>query len=383
MRDVKPGNWLLAVAFASLLAPAAASAQGARPAIDVDKARVVDFWTPERQREAIPRDLVIDSRGLGYLRRADGTLVPYGHNVPAEKGARAITPMAKPGGSTTGGTIGSAEWKLGGAVQKAAGRLLFQMSDGYYVCSGSVVTDGTTGRSLILTAAHCVYDDVYKAFATNVLFIPDQAHTTRGSKTDFNCGNDPYGCWVPSFGAVDKNWTLRTFPDNIPWDYAFYVVSDTGAHSDGSFDPNAVGFSGNENDVLDVAVGSLEISFADPSHDVSGSSIDYTYALGYSYSNDPKFMYCAQDMSTNGTANWWLGSCRLSGGSSGGPWVQDGTNAWTGGTDGKIFSVNSWGYTIGAGMAGPKLAGTSASCVFEAAKSAPMTTAYGVDVTCP
>jgi hypothetical protein len=379
MRDVKPGNWLLAVAFAGVLVPLQVSAQHGRPAIDVDKARVVDFWTPERQREAIPRDLVIDSRGLGYLRRADGTLVPHGHNVPAEKGARAITPMAKPGGTTTGGTIGSAEWKLGGAVQKAEGRLLFQMSDGYYVCSGNVVTDGTSGRSLILTAGHCVYDDVAKSFATNILFIPDQAHTTRGSRTDFDCANDPYGCWVPSFGVVDKNWTLRTFPDNIPWDYAFYVVSDTGAHSHGSYNSGADEFTGTDSETLDVTVGSLPISFAEPNHDVAGSS-DYTYALGYSYSNDPKFMYCAQDMTTNGPANWWLGSCRLSGGSSGGAWVQP-MNTSTG--SGPVISVNSWGYTVGAGMAGPKLYGTSASCVFTEAKSAPMDTPDGVDKTCP
>ncbi|MFP6837769.1 MAG: NAD(P)H-dependent oxidoreductase subunit E [Pseudomonadales bacterium] len=47
--------------------------------------------------------------------------------------------------------------------------------------------------STILTAAHCVYDDVHNAFARNVLFIPNQADTT-GSATDLNCNNDPLGC---------------------------------------------------------------------------------------------------------------------------------------------------------------------------------------------
>ncbi|HIG40742.1 MAG: hypothetical protein ABGY96_23100 [bacterium] len=37
---------------------------------------------------------------------------------------------------------------------------------------------------------------------------------------------------------------------------------------------------------------------------------------------DPNFMYCAEDMTTVETANWWLPSCELSGGSSGGPSVQ-------------------------------------------------------------
>jgi hypothetical protein len=37
--------------------------------------------------------------------------------------------------------------------------------------------------------------------------------------------------------------------------------------------------------------------------------------------------------------------------------------------NGSLISVNSWGYTGSPGMAGPKLSGTSASCVFGAAKS--------------
>ena len=39
------------------------------------------------------------------------------------------------------------------------------------------------------------------------------------------------------------------------------------------------------------------------------------------------------------------------------------------GGDGPIISVNSWGYTNSPGMAGPKLSGTSAECVFTDAKS--------------
>ena len=54
--------------------------------------------------------------------------------------------------------------------------------------------------------------------------------------------------------------------------------------------------------------------------------------------------------------NFWLPNCGLSGGSSGGPWVQPFTNG-----NGTIISVNSWGYTNQPGMAGPKLSGTSAS----------------------
>jgi hypothetical protein len=203
-----------------------------------------------------------------------------------------------------------------------------------------------------------VFDDVSKKFARNVLFIPNQDQTT-GSGTDTNCANDPVGCWAPTFGAVDVNWTTRSFPDNIPWDYAYYVVEDSGAHSG----------SASTSDALDTAVGSLGIDFNPPAvndGNDGATSADFTHALGYSYSDDPYFMYCAEDMTTEGSDNWWLPGCGLSGGSSGGPWIQPLSNG-----TGPIISVNSWGYNGSPGMAGPKLNGTSAQCVFDEAVSTP------------
>jgi hypothetical protein len=265
------------------------------------------------------------------------------------------------GGGGGTGIITNSAWTDGGVVQTAAGRIYFEMPGNSkwkgpwtgYVCSGTVVYDGNDtiadDRSVILTAAHCVYDDANKAFARNVLFIPNQAGTTA-SGTDLTCGNDPLGCWAPSHGVVDENWTTTTFPNNVKWDYAFYVVgNNSGAHS-----PPGGSFSGNLG-ILDDAALYLDINFADV-------ALDFTHALGYSYSEDPNFMYCAEDLTNRDDANWWLGSCGLSGGSSGGPWVQP-MNTETG--DGPVISVNSWGFTNSPGMAGPKLSGSSsASCVY-------------------
>lgn len=431
------------------------------------RAQVVSHWTAERRAAAMPRDLVIDNRGLGYLRQPDGRLVPHGHRIEAtieatprpqakpgdggsndttppgisnldpaanvtigasytfsamvtdDSGVRSVTfvivfpsgstqsfspsnsgntwsiglsgftdgdwgwyveakDRAKRGGNTAtsetvnftvntgggggggggaGGTVVNERYTGGGDVQWAAGRIYFEMPTNKgrkrwagYVCSGTVVNDGTSGRSTILTAAHCVYDDANGAFARNVLFIPNQGGTTGGG-TDGYCGNDPIGCWVPSFGVVDINWTQSVFPDNIPWDYAFYVVDDVGAHS--------TGLEGNATPAaLDSAVTALGVVFSQPTFGA------FTHGMGYSYSDDPYFMYCAEAMTTEGAFNWWLASCGLSGGSSGGPWIQP----LNGGT-GPVISVNSWGYTSSPGMAGPKLSETSANCVFANAKS--------------
>ena len=467
-----------------------ADAQNTR--VPPGQAHVFEHWTIERRANATPRDLVIDPRGLGYLRRHDGTLQPHGHDVPAlAQASGGLTQSAAPVSTTdrtgptisnmnpaAGGTIGtsytfgaavsdpsgvksvtfkvqksgaaaqsfsaasagdgtwrvtlqgftdgdwiwwveakdaarkgsnsstspqvafkvasgstgsndsttvtSARWPNGGNVQLASGRLYFEMPGNAkrttwvgYVCSGSVGTDSVTGRSVVLTAAHCVYDDANKAFARNVMFIPNQDGTTA-TGTDLNCSNDPIGCWLPSFGVVDVNWTTRTFPNNAAWDYAFYVVSDDpAAHKPGIYSTLS--------DVLDQAAGSLPLSFGAVSHDDPTAS-DYTTALGYSYNQDPQLMYCAQDVTTQGAANWWLPSCALSGGASGGPWVQpmDTTTGY-----GPIISVNSWGYTNSPGMAGPKLVGTSASCVFQSAKTGvlqnptPADGDAGLAVTCP
>jgi len=478
------------IALAALVLPLTATVVDANPS--AKNQQILDHWTPARINQAIPRQLVIASNGLGYLRMPDGSLQPHGHNKLVEVTKTTKQPRAKPGtgggdsegpiispiepgdGATIGasqrfaatitdpsgvrsvsmvitfpdgsnqsfimsnssgdiwentlsgfttdngwswsieakdatkgqgnvtisdsydfdvdtsgepppptgdGVITNAHWATDGLIQVSVGRIYFEMPTNSrlkrwagYVCSGTVALDGKSGRSVIITAAHCAYDDANKAFARNVLFIPNQDGTT-GSGTDTNCSNDPVGCWTPSFSVVDTNWTTSTFPDNIPWDYAYYVVPDSGAHSgSGAWES------------LDQTVGGLPISFDTPAYDsgTTSSDADYTHGIGYSYADDPNLMYCAENMTTEGAFNWWLPSCGLSGGSSGGPWIQP-----VAGGQGPIISVNSWGYNGEPGMAGPFLDETSAECVFADAKDAAFGAVsdtdgqQGIVVTCP
>ena len=464
------------------LAPSAIGAppDGSPSDLSGDPGAVAALWTPEARAAAIPRDLVVDQRGLAYLKRPDGTLEPYGHSTPPQAqppvvavggpagptpakggpgGSGDTTPptfsnmdpdnnatvgspytlqatvtdpsgirnatvyvaygtggyssfrasnlggdtwgvqlafsaggrfswymQAKDtsnntgtsdkvtfdvslsgggssggsgGGSSGSGVVTNTKWTTDGTVQTAAGRLYFEMpANGRnrwtaYVCSGTAVSDSASAASLILTAAHCVYDDTHKAFARHVLFIPNQAGTTA-SGTNTTCTDDPLGCWTPTYGVVDVQWTNYTFPDNIPWDYAFYVVPTSGHHTQGLTQSS---------DSLEEAAHTLPISFVAPTTGKPAA------ALGYSYSDDPNLMYCQQDLGTvtsnlaTGTAtNWWLDQCALSGGASGGPWLQK-SGGGVDGDSGPIISVNSWGYTSQPGMAGPQLSGTSASSV--------------------
>ena len=77
LRKIHLTDYLVtAFLFSLLLLTGNTVAQQAGPgnnrSMDPAKARVVEYWTNERRASAIPRDFVIDSRGLGYLRRPDG-----------------------------------------------------------------------------------------------------------------------------------------------------------------------------------------------------------------------------------------------------------------------------------------------------------------------
>ncbi len=362
MTSRSPLKYLVAVT--AFLFTAAVNAQAPQAS---DRAKEVAatkaFWTAERIASAQSRDFVIDTNGLAYMKDKQGRNIPYGHSVPFKP-----TPMAKGGGggkpsgsggsggdtgTTTGGLVdvSNAEWTGGGYVQHAAGRLLFVMDGAAYVCSGTLVNDnGAANRSVVLTAAHCVYDDSMGAFATSAIFIPNQA-ATEAAGTDANCSNDPEGCWVANFGVVDTKWTESVFPNNIPWDYAYYV-----------FGNNTLNSQVNVEKYLDEVITPMEISFA------AAGLTDYTRALGYSYKDDPHFMYCGEAVTGSSYEGLLLPCCALSGGASGGPWSQS-TEDDLG--LGPIISVNSYGPARGPKyMGGPKLSGNSAACLFDLATNA-------------
>ena len=312
-------------------------------ATDSNAKSIIDHWTSERIANALPKDLAID---IGDNRRSAHSPPP--HSAPPRHHRRSTD-------------VANSEWdsEWSGTIQNAVGRIYFEMNGGQsYVCSGTVVQDEQADRSIILTAAHCVYDDAQKAFAQNVLFIPNQAGTT-GSGTDSNCDNDPLGCWAASFGVADTDWASRSFPANIPFDYAMYVVPASGAHAGPTQKPDGTTISDN----LEEAAGSLAVTFDSP-------PMAFTYALGYSYAHDPNFMHCAEQLGTQTASNYnalWLGGCGLTGGASGGPWIQGDAN------NHKVVSVNSWGFTSAPGMGAPRLDGSNgghASDVFALAKCA-------------
>ena len=284
---------------------------------------VINYWTPEAIRSATPlHKVLLTTDDVSDVDAANDGTSSSSSSVTAEIDTDNDGPLRHLRRQTNHKLhnqqrqrilqlVENDPWTSSGDVHQASGRLLFERAGRNYLCSATAVNDGSIDniRSLILTAGHCVYDDENKQFATKFMFIPQQ--DDEGSDgSDRDCTNDKYGCWTPQFAVVDNGWASRSWPDNIPSDYAYLVVSDVGSHYGGT------DVSVNDEDALDKAVPALDITFRPPITGIQAT------ALGYSGSEDPNFMYCTRNLSRETRLDrdgYKLNGCELSAGASGGP----------------------------------------------------------------
>ncbi|WP_020519603.1 trypsin-like serine peptidase [Catelliglobosispora koreensis] len=243
--------------------------------------RAQNFWTAERMRSARPLDLPVVN--------ASPSQVAVG--APA-----VVEPMAFPNG-------GSA-WTGGGNVVKTTGRVFFTYQGRTASCSGSAVT--STNKSTIITAGHCV--KLGGAFHTNWTFVPA-----------YNNGNAPYGTWAARLLRATPQWVAS---ENISYDIGAAVVSQLNGAS------------------LTDVVGGQGIAF----NQARGQNM---YAFGYpaaSPYNGTILIYCSGKVFNEFLGTGGIGmTCNMTGGSSGGPWFLQFSEA-TG--NGVLNSVNSFKYNF-------------------------------------
>ena len=295
---------LLAATAALSWAGSASAAPGDRDGRGADARtthqRIVDYWTPERRATAIPRAMVLP-----------------------EFRAKGGKPGKPDGGDGGGGGDGSdpvvsgATWTDGGAsVAKTTGKVFFTLGGSRYVCSASAVAGQ---ENLVLTAGHCVWDDVAK-FATNWMFAPGYD----------NGVNIEYGEWTATSLFTTSAWadtTGNAWPD----DAGMAVVTNGSSAT------------------LSGRLGSLPAMAAQSGGgDLSGATYS---AFGYPAAQKYKggtLTYCQGPVMVGYDSQDTLSmACDMTGGSSGGPWF-----GGPGGT-GQIVSVNSYGYRGLARMFGP------------------------------
>jgi hypothetical protein len=335
----------LGVASFAGIAGAAPAPRPDRPA-QSEHERIVAFWTPERVARAVPRDFVLDPATRGY-----------------QPAAKPEGKPSKPGGGGGGGdttTVLGASWNGGGEVLRTTGKVLFALGSSYYVCSASVADDAVSGRSIVLTAAHCAYDETNRRFATNWMFVPeyDSAPAPLTTSGSF-CAQTKWGCWTASALVVHDGYaSAGGFNDQaVQHDFAFAVVGQ-GGHSGTA--------------QLDATVGSHPVSYSALPGGVDTHLFGYPAAGKYK-GND--LVYCRGPLGFDPyTSNkTYRVGCNMTGGSSGGPWFVP-FSASTG--SGTHVSVNSYGYSGITAMHGP-IFNAKTQSVYSAATTANANTIVG------
>jgi V8-like Glu-specific endopeptidase len=296
---------------------------GARSASDAAKAqadynRIIAYWTPARIAAAKWRDYSMDPK------------------------TGKITPNAGKPGSGGGGVTG-ASWTGGGQVYSSVGRILFSSGGSQWICSGTVVNDGSTsnGYSIVLSAGHCAWDGT-DGWSSNFVFYPN-----FDVEPTYTCQGRVNGCWTADRLAINSGFYPSGFgPDSaLRVDYSFaHLPSNTNGELDNRF--HGFGLRTSNNTAGDTA-----------------------WAFGYPAEGKYKgkdLIYCTGVTSAdpNGVGTWGL-PCNMNGGSSGGGWLWGTTNPGTDNTK-QLASVNSYGYSGLTYMFGPRF-DSQTTAVFNAA----------------
>ena len=241
---------------------------------------VIEYWTPERMASAIPYEPVaVDEKDF------------LGINIhpKVKKAPSILTPsVLLPHMENTKPSV--------------AGKVYFTRGGLNYICSGSVVN--AENKDTVVTAAHCIYDSGVQA--TYFMFVPQ-----------YSLGSRPLGSFVARNATAHPKWK-----SGRQWDYDVGVSlmnqNEEGQH------------------VQDVA-GGLGITLDAPRNDP-------VVSFGYPRNiNSGEIVSNCPGVPTNPSLSFPFNglrlACDMTGGSSGGPWIQE-YNVDT--PAGQQISVNSF-----------------------------------------
>jgi V8-like Glu-specific endopeptidase len=304
------------VAPAATAAPAPSTVHAAADTAAEARA-VAAVWTPEAMRNAVPLDRLLPAADAKRLT----------HDV--RKGpAEVVAPTTPSGGVTTMAfPSGGATWTGGGAVVRTAGRVFFTYQGRQASCSGNAVT--SANKSVVMTAGHCVKLD--GAFHTNWAFVPA-----------YNNGSAPYGTWTARVLRATPQWVAT---EDINYDIGAAVVNPLNGQS------------------LTDVVGGQGVAF----NQARGQNM---YAFGWPAAapyDGTRMIYCSGRVFNAFLSNGIGMTCDMTGGSSGGPWFLQFSEA-TG--TGLVNSVNSYKINfMPTWMFGPYF-GTDAQNLYNGAQAA-------------
>ena len=296
----------------------------------VPNENAIGYWNEERRNNAIPREFVFEPGAK------EGKLVPQ-----ARKGGSG-------GGSTTSGTSYWPVAQQSAFVAQITGKVFFTMGGVQYVCSGSLVEDGRVDIAIVITAAHCIWENsTTGSFATNWSFWPNY-------DTDYKNREG----WNAKYLFARKEFTNQTSFNTTATlnDFAFALLENNNPRL-------------NPAELL-PGLGSLKLG-------------NTAYAFGYPQAapfNGQELVFSFGTVSTDRNSNnktWRLPSS-LTGGASGGPWYGGYAN---GSSVGAVASVNSYKYTSDKNsMYGPMF-NSLTNELFNSAKSADCAVTVSINCT--
>ncbi|MFG2262157.1 trypsin-like serine peptidase [Streptomyces sp. NPDC048720] len=229
----------------------------------------------------------------------------------------------------------------------ASGKVFFDSPEGTMVCSATVVQDPAhPGKSnLIWTAGHCVHAGKSGGWYRNIAFVPSYNNQGRSNAQLQNASRAevaPYGVWWADAAKTSQQWIDqggRTGGNGASYDFAvIHVTPEQG--STGKSLEETVG-------------GALPVNFGAPAVPTVQSITATGYPAAAPY--DGQLAYQCQDkpgrlsLAKSDPTMYRIG-CTMTGGSSGGGWVETGS-------DGKpaLVSNTSIGPVRAGWLAGPRL----------------------------
>lgn len=295
---------LLLSGLSAGVADASNGVVGAR--VNANPNAVRAYWTPERMRNAIPRDVV--------------------------RGGQPTSPFAKPGGAGGGGTtLGAAalvSWPTNLLdLTYTNGKVYFTDNGVGYVCSGTAIN--SANGSVVWTAGHCVNEGGPNYFFDNWTFMPA-----------YNSGRTSYPDFIAGHLYTSAAWANN---GDFGKDYGAAVVGTV------------------QSKTLKQTIGGIgrDLNFNTPT--ALNTRLD---AFGYPAAgkfNGRNLYHCDSQVKYNDTSSSPAPNgipCTMTGGSSGGAWLD---------TNGKQVSNNSYGYnSLKNVMFGPQF-GSTAQALFNTA----------------
>jgi V8-like Glu-specific endopeptidase len=285
MRPIKVLSFSVGIALASSLfittaeaAPAAPNSGNVSSIARTSDGRVLtaaavnDYWTPERIASAIPAPVPETTKSDPATHTPKGPSGSIDGAVPSVKSAP--------------GKAESADVGIQLNEAQTVGKVYFtNPANGLnYVCSAATVNSGK--KRLVTTAGHCVHGGAGGQWMTNWTFVPR-----------YRNGSRPFGTWYAYQLTSRTAWINSSNSDE---DMGIVIMNSL----NGQNIVNVVGGNGLRwNWGYSVAVTILG------------------YPAGAPYTGE--LQYFCQGTTWNGHAQQVRATCGMTGGSSGGPWVQE------------------------------------------------------------